>query len=392
MFYRVTNAVMAPDLTRDLSLDANTLGILGGAFFYAFALMQIPMGMLLDRVGPRLVMCGCAIIGALGAFIFALSHTLAVAVTGRVLLGIGMASALMGTLKVLVIKFPPGRFSTVSGIIVSIGTLGSVLATSPLAWLNVQIGWRATFIYAGIVTALLGLVVFFLLDEEPRGGAVQRSGMSGAAGKPAMFHSLGLVVKNLAFWQTSAASFFRYGTFVALQGLWLGPYLMEIKGLSPISAGNVLMMLSIGMITGSPVSGCLSDRIFPSTKAAALTGFAFYCLCLFPLIGLWQIDSPLIYSLICFLMGFFSGFGMLAYAHIKELFPLHMSGTAMAGVNFFLVAGGAVFMQVLGKVIQFFVQVRHIDLVEAYHFSFLICFVTMALSVIFYAFSRSGKR
>ena len=153
MFYRVSNAVIAPNLIRDLGLDAETLGILGGAFFYSFALLQIPMGPMLDRFGPRIVVISSALVGAMGAFLFAFGESFAAAMLGRILIGMGMAPILMGSLKVFTLQFPPEKFATLMGTLVSVGTLGSILATSPLAYFTSTIGWRMTFIIAGGITA-----------------------------------------------------------------------------------------------------------------------------------------------------------------------------------------------------------------------------------------------
>lgn len=186
-------------------------------------------------------------------------------------------------------------------------------------------------------------------------------------------------------------SFFRYGTFIGLQGLWLGPYLIDIKGYSPIQTGNVLTLLAIGAIIGGPIAGRLSDRVFHSRKGVALWGLSLYGLSLFPLIGILRIESPFWYGLIFFFIGFFSSFGMLVYSHAKELFPIAISGTVMAGVNFFTMAGAAVFMPALGKIIESFPRVDHAYPSEAYHVSFLICFLGMIVSLIFYAFSKGEK-
>ena len=390
MFFRVANAVIAPNLIQDLGLNAETLGILGGAFFYSFALLQIPMGLMLDRIGPRIVMTFFPLIGALGAFLFALGESFTSVLFGRILIGVGMASVLMGTMKVFTLRFPPEKFATLVGINVSIGTLGSIFATSPLAYLASTIGWRMTFIFAGGITTILAILVFWALGGEKK---KDESLIFRPSSEPAIgvIQSIRLVLGSLAFWQVGAIAFFRYGAFIGLQGLWLGPYLMEIKGYSPIQTGNVLTFLAIGAIIGGPIAGRLSDRVFHSRKGVALWGLSLYGLSLFPLIGILRIESPFWYGLIFFFIGFFSSFGMLVYPHAKELFPITISATVMAGVNFFTMAGGALFMPALGKVIESFPRVDHTYPPEAYHLSFLICFLGMIASLIFYAFSKREK-
>ncbi len=141
-FYRASNAVIAPHLIRDLSLQTEGLGLLSAAFFYSFAFTQIPIGILLDRVGPRRSMTVLSFVAVIGALIFSWSTTLPIGILGRVLMGIGMGCNLMGTFKAMTIWFSPATFATLSGVTFSIGTLGNMLATTPLALLVARVGWR----------------------------------------------------------------------------------------------------------------------------------------------------------------------------------------------------------------------------------------------------------
>jgi len=387
MFYRVSNAVIAPNLIQDLGLNAETLGILGGAFFYSFALFQIPMGPLLDRIGPRIIIASFSFTGALGAFLFAFGTSFTAALLGRVLIGVGMSSVLMGSFKVFVLRFSPDRFATLVGILLSIGTLGNILAASPLAYLTSTVGWRMTFIFAGMITTLLAFLIYWVLKGE-NNTEDHRSPSKPAVG---VLSSMRLILGSLAFWQIGVVAFFRYGTFVALQGLWLGPYLIGTKGYSPLQTGNLLIFLAMGIIVGGPISGRLSDQIFRSRKGVALLGLSLYALSLFPLLGMVNIGSPYFYGFLFFLMGLFCSFGMVIYSHAKELFPVSISGTIMTLVNFFTMAGGAVLMPLIGRVVESFPKTNHAYPAEAYHLAFLICFLGMTASVIFYAFSKREK-
>ena len=389
-FYRVSNAVIAPNLIQDLGLNAETLGILGGAFFYSFALLQIPMGPMLDRIGPRMIMTFSSWIGALGAFLFAFGTSFQTALLGRILIGAGMSSMLMGSFKTFTLRYPPEQFATLVGIISSVGTLGNILAASPLAYLTSTIGWRRTFLIAGGVTILLGFLILWILKGE---NIKEKKALPSSETKPeiGIFQSIRIILGSMAFWQMGAVAFFRYGIFVSLQGLWLGPYLIYIKGFSPIQAGHTLIMLAIGMILGGPIGGRLSDRIFRSRKGVTLTGLGLYSISLFPLIGVLEINHPFWFGLIFFFIGFFCSFGMLIYSHAKDLFPMTISGTVMTYVNFFTMAGGAVFMPFLGNVIESFPRTGSSYPEEAYHLAFLICFLGMTASVIFYAFSKKEK-
>jgi predicted MFS family arabinose efflux permease len=387
MFYRVSSAVIAPNLMHDLRLNAENLGVLGGAFFYSFALFQIPMGPMLDRIGPRIVITSFSMIGALGACVFAFGNSFLVALLGRILMGVGMASVLMGSMKVFVIRYPAKEFVTLIGLMQAIGALGNIFAASPLAFLTSMIGWRMTFVIAGAVTVLLAFMVFLVLGEEK--GNIEGPGSSPSS-QPGIgiLQSFRLLLGSLTFWQIGAIAFFRYGTFVGLQGLWLGPYLIDIKRYSPVQTGHLLIFLAIGIIVGGPIAGWLSDRTFHSKKGVALGGLSLYCLSLLLLIDVVKLPSAFLFGLLFFFTGFFCSFGMVIYAHAKEFFPIAISGTVMAGVNFFTMGGPALFMPALGKVIESFPRTGSSYPAEAYHLSFFICFLGMTASLIFYAFSR----
>jgi MFS family permease len=383
--------VIAPNLIKDLGLNAEMLGTLGGAFFYSFALLQIPMGPMLDRVGARKIMILFACVGAVGAFLFALGETFAMTLAGRILIGAGMACALMGPLKVFTLRFSPDRFATVVGLFMSVGTIGSVCAASPLAYGASTIGWRMTFIAAGAMTLVFGFFAFWALGGEERPDETFTSSAD-PVDTIGLLRSVRLILGSLGFWQIAAVTFFRYGTFMALQGLWLGPYLVHAKGFSPLEAGHLLVFLALGTILGSPFAGRLSDRVYHARKPVALSGLALYGVSLVPLTGILEIPNAFCFSCLFFLMGFFNGFGVIVYSHTREMFPLSVSATAMAWVNFFTMAGGAVFMTGLGKVIERFPRAGKAYPPEAYGLAFFICFLCMTAGVIFYAFSKEKPR
>jgi MFS family permease len=384
LFYRVSNAIIAPNLIQDLGLTPETLGLLGGAFFYSFALLQIPIGPMLDRISPRFVITAFPLLGALGGVLFGLGPSFTAVLVGRILIGAGMSCVLMGSMKIFTLYFPPEKFATLTGTMLSIGTLGNILAASPLAFFTSTIGWRMTFVLAGAVTAGLALIASWILGG---GGKHGPSTVPQSAGPEiGLLSSARLILGSLAFWQTGFVIFFRYGTFVGLQGLWLGPYLMEIKGYSPLLTGNLLILIALGTISGGPIAGRIADRGFLSRKGVALWGLSFYALSLLSLAGVFNITRPVWYAVIFFLMGFFNSFGIVIYSHIKESFPISISGTVMAWINFFSMVGGAVLMPVLGGLIESFPHANGTYPGEAYSLSFLVCFVGMAASLIFYGF------
>jgi MFS family permease len=331
----------------------------------------------------------CALIGALGAFLFAAGHSFAIVFCGRVLIGMGMASMLMGPLKVYALRFPADQFAFLMGLTISIGTAGSIFATSPLAYLTSIVGWRTSTAFAGLITGVLGVLAFSIIGAS---GVSRESnpedGMAASYEKIKLRQSIRLVLGSASFWQMGAATFFRYGTFVAIQGLWLGVYLIDIMAYSPVRAGAVLIFLSVGYALGNPVSGRLSDKSRFSRKTWALLGMSLYCVMLIPLTGIIPIRHFGWYALIAFLIGFSNACGNLLYAHAKELFPAGISGTVMTWLNFFTISGGAVFTAGMGKIIGLFPHTGRTYPPAAYRVTFLVCCLATLLSVICYAFTK----
>jgi len=352
LFYRASGAVIAPDLTRDLHLDPEDLGLLGAAFFYAFALVQIPLGMILDRVGARRTMVALNVLGMAGILIFSQAHGLAMGVLGRALLGVGMSANLMGSLLLFTRWFAPTRFATVSGLFLAIGTLGSVAATSPLALLVEVLGWRGSFVALTLLHGFLVLGFLVIVRDAPEGqGTTQRTAPRSNSSRSSI-RSLKKLFSDRSYWTISLSIFLRYGAYASIQALWVGPFLMERLGLSPVLAGNLILMLSFGFILGSPLGGVMSDRLFHSRKNAIAVG-SFITATGVLVIATWSepVWLPLL-GVLLFMTGFFAAFNQLSYAHIKELMPSDMSGTAMAGVNFFTMFGGGAFMHGLGWIMK----------------------------------------
>jgi len=391
LFYRASNAIIAPDLSRDLNLEPHDLGLLGAAFFYAFALIQLPLGPILDRVGAKTTMLFLNVIAVCGTLIFAGTASLTGGVMGRALLGVGMAANFMGTLKLLTYWFEPKKFASLSGLVLALGTLGSLAATTPLALMVQSLGWRGSFYALAGLNLLLIIFLFLFVQDRPSGkqNIIERS--------PNQAHLLPLTVSlkrlfsSWSFWAISFSIFLRYGSFASIQALWAGPFLIEYLDLSHVTAGNLLLMTSIAFILGSPTGGMLSDRVFKSRKKIIILASCITAAVVF-MLSKWQgtFYLPLL-GVLFFVLGFFASFNQVSYAHIKELMPEEMSGTAMAGINFFTMLGAGVFIHGLGGVIK---QISG-DLTQngqAYSAAFLICSTALFVSAGLYLTTRDSTR
>jgi sugar phosphate permease len=353
-FYRVANAVVAPELRHDLGLSSEALGSLSAAFFYAFAAAQLPLALFLDRLGSRWTMTVLSLIGSGGAVVFATATGQGSATVGRVLLGIGMAGNLMGSMTLIGQWFSLREFATLSGVLATFGAVGNILATTPLALLVAATGWRTAFVLVAAVTATLTLLFFALVRDRPdAAGAPPVTGDVTGDHLMTMGEMVRRLLSSREYWIISLGTFCRYGTFVAIQGLWAGPYLVDVVGLSTVQAANLILLLNLASVLGSPIGGWLSDRALSSRKWVALmalagTSLALGALALVPgRASLWAIIA----AILAFL-GLTSSFGQVMYAHVKELMPARMAGMAMTGVNFFTMLGAAAFLHGMGWVLD----------------------------------------
>jgi MFS family permease len=387
-FYRFITAVIADELVRELSIDAKSLGIMGAGFFYAMAFFQILIGPMLDRIGPRKIITLFALIGSAGTILFSLATTFTGTFSGRILMGIGMAPVFIGSLKVFSMVLPKDKFSRFTGLMVSVGAIGSILATSPFAYLNSILGWRNVLLLVAGITLMFALLIFHLLKKTE----IQKTNAP-AVQSINVLQSLKIIFGSLLFWKIAGIVFCRYGTQVALQGLWLGLYLIEVEGYSTIQAGNILFFLAIGASIGSPLVGWFYDKTQYYKKNVIMAGLSIYCACFIPLVISFNNNSALFYGIIVFFIGFFGGFGMLPYSEAKDFFPSSLSGTAIAWVNISLVTGGAVFTHLLGKIIECFPRVGYSYPPIAYRVAFGVCFLSILAALMFYAFPhKTGNK
>lgn len=390
LFYRASSAIIAPNLVDDLNLSPHALGLMGAAFFYSFAMVQLPLGLFIDRVGPRITMTVLNFVGAAGAVIFAHAGGMAGGVIGRAMLGVGMAANFMGPLKLLTRWFEPGKFATLSGLLLSIGTVGSLAATTPLAMLVECMGWRKSFYSLAGLNAFLAVWVVIIIRDMPPDKQGLNNFLEEKNGNSSVSTTLKKLFSSWNYWAISLSTFFRYGSYAAIQSLWAGPFLIDYLKVPPITAGNLLFMFSFGLILGSPFSGVVSDRFLRSKKntivislfLAALATLAF---------SQWRGTTYLsVLGLLLFAIGFFNSFGQVMYGHIKDLMPKEMSGTAMAGINFFTVMGAGVFIHLLGGIMEHMSPGMTTG-GDAYRTSFLFCFGALIIAVAVYLTTRDSS-
>lgn len=389
-FYRSSVAVIAPNLIQDLVLDSWELSTISASFFYGFALMQIPVGIFLDSMGPRMTMTLLTSTAVAGAFVFSFGQSYHSLMLGRVLLGIGMACNFMGGLKLLTIWFDAKQFATLSSLIVSIGTAGNIAAATPLVLMVQFTGWRNAFMVIGSATLLIIIFFFLLVDDKPMIPKAKGKKKTPGPGIKDTMKSAKTLFSQKDFWIISLATFCRYGIYAAVQSLWAGPYLTEVAGFSDIVTGNTLLIMNIGLIVGCPFSGYLSDTIFNSRKKIIIPGMCGMAAVLWLLLFLPGGSSPIVISVLFFGFGLFSGSGQIMYAHVKEHVPDQNAGMAMTAINFFTMTGVAVFLQGMGALMKILYPADSLG-VPAFKSAFLFCAACLIIASAVYLGTKETK-
>lgn len=384
-FYRVSLAVVAGDISRELHLTPQQLGSLSGILFYVYAVAQLPLGPMIDRLGSRLVISGCGILTTAGGILFSQADSLAVAMAARVLIGIGTASVLMATFTVFSHWFSKQEFGRVSGFMVAVGNLGNLAATAPLALAVGVFGWRTSFLAIGAVQALVTVLVFSKVQDRP---AELAAAEQDANQKSGMMAAWGDIFGSRDFWLLGIVSFFWYGNYLALQGLWGGPYLMEVLHLSREATGNMLMFTSLGFIAGSMVTDTIARRFFRSYKKTLLAGQVLLVLLMSAFLG-WaeMVPRPLL-AAVFFAIGLAVSSGVMIYPIIRSMFPVRIVGTALTSLNFYVLLGAAATQQAMGIIVGSFGEATGAMSAEAFHSAFLLPVAGLVVSIVLYAFAR----
>lgn len=338
-FFRSANAVLAPDLSRDLALGPAQLGLMTSLFYLSFALVQIPLGPLLDRYGPRAVTPGLMLVGFVGSLIFGGAQSFAVLALGRVLLGIGFAGVLMGAMKAFSLWFPDTRYATASSLLVALGSTGALVAATPLAVLKETVGWRGVFAGGSLVILAVAALVMLLARNTPPQVPWPQGG--GGGGFAEVWRSPQLL--RIAFLGFSIT-----GGLLAFQTLWGGAFLYA-QGMGALEVGNLLFLFSLSASIGFLVMGLLADRLgIAQVTAIASLVFAIGLLTL-AFFGA-ALQDPAFY-LIYPLLGFCGGANILTLAHARLIFPPELTGRATTTVNLFGIGGTFVLQWWMGVLV-----------------------------------------
>jgi len=339
--FRTINALIASRLMADLGLGAADLGVLTSVFFLSLAAIQLPLGILLDRYGPRRVQITLLPIAALGATLFATADSFATLVIGRALIGIGVAGSLMSGLKAIILWFPRERISLANGCFIMLGALGAVTATAPVESLLVSIGWRGLFELLAIVSAGCALILYLVVPET---WTVQ---VSRRRSEPIGLKS---IYCDPRFWRLAPLSASCIGSAWALHGLWAAPWLADVAGLDQPAVVQHLFVMAVAACGGALLLGLAADRLRRQQSGSddLLTVVAaLFIAAQFALMLSWPVPTVILWAIV-------AGVGaatVLSFAILAENFPIEVGGQANAALNLLHVGGAFVLQSGIGLVI-----------------------------------------
>lgn len=385
-FFRNAINVIGPDIAREFDLDARSLSLVASVFFLSFAVVQIPLGIAIDRFGPKICLVVPALIALAGTLMFAFARSYWELVIARAVIGVGCSSFLMAPLAIYAERFAPNRFGTLVGLHVGAGSIGAIGATAPLAWSSAAWGWRSAFLFvAGLTVALIVLLLVFVRDDEA--GRTRRSAKRESLRD--LLRGVADVSRIDSFWPIFVMQMISYPAFGAIVALWSGPWLAQVYGVPLEARGNMLLAMTVAQIAGLFVFGP-ADRWFKSYKLPCTIG-SLVCAGVLGIAALVTIPAGFVLAYLI-LLGFVFGFSPALTAHGKSLFPAHLMGRGLSIMNIAAIGGVYVQQWLTGQVMDLFdpqiVDGVRIYPPEAFRWVFGLLAVEICVGVIVYSRAR----
>ncbi|HWR77491.1 MAG TPA: MFS transporter [Thiobacillus sp.] len=392
-FQRVAPAVMVDELMRDFSIAATMLGNLSALYFYTYAAMQIPSGLLADAVGPRRVATAAAVVAAVGIVLFAQADSLWMAGLGRGLIGASVAVAFVACMKLAGHWFPANRFATVTGVSLLIGNLGGVLAGVPLSEAVASVGWRTAMLASAGVTLVLAIVVWWWVRDDPSERGYASHAHPEALNTTAMSprRSLKLVISERDTWLLFFAGGLIAAPVLTFAGLWGVPYLVQVHGLERSHAAAFTTTMLLGFAVGGPLLGALSDRI-GRRKLPYLGATLVHALGWLTFLLIDDLSATALYLLFA-TIGFSAGGLIIGFAFSREVNHPGAAGTVGGVVNMAVLGFAAIQQSAMGWILDrnwqgAMIEGARIYDAAAYHAAFLWLAISAVGAVLFVALTR----
>jgi len=384
---QVSPSVMSTELMRDFDITGHTLGILTGIYFYAYAVMQLPGGVLMDTFGPRRLLTFATAICALSTLAFGLTESFVMACLARLMIGFGSAFAAVGIMKLSANWFKPERFAFLTGLMVTIGMLGAIGGEAPLAILVDSYSWRGSMLIMGSIGLILTFFIFFIIKDKPAS-----SGPKVPLNKPSkrpLMASLRPLFKNKKLWLVATYGGLMFMGTPVFCGLWGVPFLMLKMHVSKTVAANYVSLIFIGWVIAGPLWGIYSDRIGRRKPSLYMASIGALCSALFFIYA--SITTPWLMqgALLCF--GLFSAGFLPAFALAKELCDARYVATGMSLMNMMNTLGIALAQPAIGYILDFLWQGQldgHVRVYSLQSFQFALSILPVSLLLAFILLPR----
>lgn len=386
-FFRSSLGVIAPDLMRDINLSAEQFGILTGSFFIIFALLQVPLGVFLDRFGGRTIISSMMVLTIIGSYLFAKADDFETIVTARLLIGTGCAGNVVGSMVILRCWFSPRNFTMVIGVLFAASNLGNLATTAPLAMMAGAWGWRDTYVGLAVLSAILTLFYALVVRDAP----LASQNASEKIRQPIMEIVNGLVVlwKNPNLPYIFVIIGVGYASVITILGVWGGPYLYEIHGLNTIARGNILFVMAVSMVIGTLAFGPL-DRWFDTRRGVVTVGAGLTAL-IFAVLALWPDPSIMVVTVLFALLAFFSSYSLVTMSHGISIFSDEQAGRGVTTLNMSLMGGAALMQWASGFLMELFGDGSDGDPGQTYRALFWALAMVTVLAVLIYRFADDVK-
>ena len=369
-FHRTTGGAISTTLQEAFGVGTAEVALLASAYLYAYTLMQIPSGILTDKLGPRLAASAFVALIAVGSILSAVAvpaDNFSLMIAGKFIIGIGAAVVYIPIMKVLAVWFRKNEFASMSGILLLVGNVGGIAAATPMVIMMDSLGIEMTYYVLAIITAAIAGLCYLIVrnfPSEKEYPSIEEI-VSEETGEPITEKNTDKIATTEAlkmtflsgrkFWPLAIWFFCLYGTIMLWQASQAGSFYQNCCGFNKSDAGLLLTMVGVGMVFGCPLAGMLSDRVLKSRKKVVIVGTLVYTVIwaiIYATSGMAGVaDSFIVQAAINFMFGFFGGFFVVSYAQIKELYPIAMAGTSTAALNLFPFAGGAILITIAGFIV-----------------------------------------
>lgn len=353
-FLRITPSVMEPALRQHFSLSAMGFGVFSSFYYYSYVPMQLPVGVLMDRWGPRRLLTMACAVSVLGMWFFSLTNTVSLAAAGRFLTGFGSAFAFVGVLKLATIWLPEDRLALVAGLASALGTIGAMVGDNLLGAMVERVGWQ----HAVNLTAIFGIallaVMWFGIHDKKK--SLELDGGTVSSLSKVLF-DLKLIVSKKQIWINGGYGCLVYLPTTVFAELWGIPYLSHAHGMSLASAEFSNSILFMGCTVGAPLWGYLSDRI-KQRKLPMRVGAFGASIIMTLILYVPHLKGPVLFSLM-FILGCLYSVQAIVFAVGRELSPREAGGTAIAMTNMCVMLGAILLQPLVGRMLDWCVLARH---------------------------------